>query len=73
MKKMIVALIIMSFISCEKETCPEGSVEINDSFGNFIGCSSVPKFRKTEFETKDKLLTVKNKKTNPVNQLDLEN
>lgn len=64
MKKItLIAIGVLSFIACEKETCSEGSFEINDAFGNFIKCSTVPKFRKVKNTSKDKIITVLLSKT----------
>ena len=59
MKKVLLVISVLCFISCEKEECPEGTFEWNDAQGNFIDCVDVG-FK--TYETKSNFITTLSKK-----------
>jgi len=53
MKKTLLMVGVLFFVSCEKEVCPEGTFEWNDGQGNLIDCidptNRVDKFLHSDF------------------------
>ena len=59
MKKVLLVISVLCFISCEKKECPEGTYEWNDAQGNFIDCVD---FGLKTYESKTNFITILSKK-----------